>query len=328
MGTNAAEEEAVYELEEGANDDDSTLPDYNQGSDQNLDTIQEEPAAESTEDPAAETSNNDVEEYGEKVQKRIKKLTRKLRDAERERDSAFQYAQGVQHEMQTHNQQLRGQMENRTDQLFDQYTQNVDTKLDSAKIKYVKAHEDGDVTAMMGAQEEIAQASVEKENLRRVAVKRGNKPPQQFAQQQQATMNPQVQQQQFAQQAQQAQPDEGAESWAEENEWFGSDKVMTYAAMGLHRDLTESEGIDPKSDLYYNELNKRMRESFPHKFESQSNGNENGQTAKPNQTVAGATRSRQPSQNKKVRLTQSEVRMANRLGVPLEDYAKHVKRGN
>lgn len=259
---------------------------------------------------------NEVEQYGKNVKKRIDKLTYQVREAERREQAAIQYAQGLQKEIEQKN-HLQNQVQTKDDALFGQYSQNVDTNLEVAKENYKRAHESGDVDALIEAQQVISRLSVEKENLRRVAAKR--KRAAEIAKQQ---SHPQFQQQgapqqQQPQQVQQQAPvDPKAEEWAEKNEWFGNDEAMTFAAFGIHRKLL-TEGVDPSSDLYYNKLDEELKATFPSKL-----GNTNTPSHK-RQTVAGANRSSGNGRSNKVQLSQSEIAIANKLGVPLERYAKY-----
>jgi hypothetical protein len=189
-----------------------------------------------------------------------------------------------------------------------------------AKENYKRAHAEGDVDLMMEAQSELAKYSVEMENLRRVAAKRTRQQAQNVERQQRPQ---QIQQLMYQQQAaKQPEVDEKAQAWAEENDWFGKDEVMTYAAFGIHRKLVE-EGVDTTSDLYYNRLNSELKSNFPKKFSSSDS------RTMPHQQVAGASRTgRASGSDNKIKLTRSQVDIANRLGVPLSEYAKFLKRGN
>jgi len=296
------------------------------------DNKQQEPAAEaertteaSAEEDHEESSTNaddEVEQYSKKVQKRISKLTHKLREAERREQAAIQYAQGVQEQLGQQSNQLQNQVRTKDEALFTQYVKNIDGQLEIAKENYKKAHDVGDVDALMEAQTDLSRYSVEKENLKRVATKRKRSAQQQRPQQQQQQMQQQVPPQ--TQQAPQAPApvDEKAQEWAESNEWFGKDEVMTYAAFGIHKKLLE-EGVDPTSDLYYNRLNSELKTNFPTKL-----GNTNIESDAPpkHQQVAGASRTgKATNRGNKVKLTPSEVSIANKLGVPLEQYAKYKK---
>ena len=305
---NAAEQEELeLELPEGEVD--------NSEADVSLEAVEEAPTEEvqeeeprlSAEDRLKKMMEDDDElrEYGDGVQKRIDKLTYKYREAERREQAALEYARGVQAQLDAQKQQ--NQQQDQT--LFTEYTNRIDTQLEQAKAQYKAAFDSGDPDALAEANAHLARLSVEQENLRRVKTQRERAAEQPVSQQQyQQPQQPQAP----------ARPDPRAEEWAEKNSWFGEDEAMTYAAFGIHRNLVERERVDPSSDAYYTELDKRMREAFPHKFQ---------QSNRPVQTVASASRgnAKQGGRNK-VKLSPSEIAIANRLGVPLEEYAKYVKR--
>ena len=247
--------------------------------------------------------DDELREYGDGVKKRIDKLTYKYREAERREQAALEYAQAVQAQLEE--QKRLGKTQDAT--LFNEYVTRIDTQLDQAKAQYKAAFDSGDPEAIAEANQVLARLAVEQENLRRVKTRRE----QEAARPQAAYQQPQP----TAPQAP-ARPDPKAEEWAEKNSWFGSDEAMTYAAFGIHRNLVEREGVDPSSDSYYAELDKRMRDAFPHKFKSSN---------RPVQAVASATRSGAKQSARKVKLSPSQIAIANRLGVPLEEYAKYVK---
>jgi len=294
MPTNAAEE---LELELPEEEVENSAADV---SDEVTDEVvaEEEPDAESRVRQFLE-SDDELKAYGDGVQKRIDKLTYKYREAERREQAAIEYAQAVQAQLEEQKRHSKGQDET----LFNEYTNRIDTQLAQAKSNYKSAFDSGDPDAITEANQELARLAVEQENLRRVRARR-----------EQAAQQP-VYQQQPHRPAAPPKPDPKAEMWAEKNSWFGEDEAMTYSAFGIHRNLVEREGIDPSSDEYYTELDKRMREAFPHKF----------QKSRPVQTVASANRGAKQSA-RKVKLSSSEIAIANRLGVPLEEYAKYVKR--
>lgn len=291
-------------------EEDNTAADLEiEASDQLSEAQAVEEAPASAEDRVKEflDTDDELKEYGDGVQKRIDKLTYKYREAERREQAAIEYAQGVQAQLQQHQVQADAQLKQQDATLFNEYGSRVDSELEQAKAAYKAAFDSGDPDAIVEANQELSRLSVEQENLRRVKVRRD-----------QAEQAPPPPMQQYAPppvpQAPPA-PDTKAEAWAEKNDWFGQDEAMTYAAFGIHRNLVEQEGIDPTSDTYYTELDKRVHEAFPHKFQS---------SARPVQTVASAQRSSKPQNARKVKLTQSQVAIANRLGVPLEEYAKYV----
>ncbi len=267
--------------------------------------------------PAVETevqtaSSDEMDDYGNKVQSRIDKLTKRLREAERREQAAVQYAQGVQKEAQT--QAIRS---NQLDTGYvTEFADRVEAQMTQAKNELKQAMDLGDVDKQVEAQAKISRLSIEEE--RAASHKAQRERLQQEMQAQGVDPNqPQMPQQPMPRQpAPPRQPDPKAKDWAEKNEWFGTDEPMTLTSFSIHRKLME-EGFDPQSDSYYNEVDKRMRDTFPHKFEQQ---------VSPSQTVASANRAA-PGKARKgsVRLTPSQVAIAKKLGVPLSEYAKYVK---
>jgi|TARA_A100001391_G_scaffold124680_1_gene85006 hypothetical protein len=267
--------------------------------------------------PAVETevetaSSEEMDDYGQKVQTRIDKLTKRLREAERREQAAVQYAQGVQKEAQ--------QQAARSNQIdtgyVTEFADRVEAQMTQAKNELKQAMDLGDVDKQVEAQSKISRLSIEQE--RAASHKAQRERLQQEMQAQGVDPNqPQMPQQPMPRQpAPPRQPDPKAQAWAEKNEWFGTDEPMTLTSFSIHRKLME-EGFDAQSDSYYNEVDKRMRETFPHKFEQQ---------VSPSQTVASANRAA-PGKARKgsVRLTPSQVAIAKKLGVPLQEYAKYVK---
>ena len=248
-----------------------------------------------------------VEEYSEGVKKRIAKLTKKMREAERQKEEALRYAHSVKQE--------RDQFQTQATSLDKNYATEMEGRISSsiaaAQAKLAAARQNEDSKAEVEALTSISQLGYEQGKL--------------------AELKTQHQMQETAAKEQPVQPtrqpmqqaparDPKAEAWAEENEWFGKDNAMTYTAFDLHRKLTEEEGMDPQSDDYYREVDRRIRLEFPHKFDRPV---EEKQTTKPTQNVASATRSTK-SGRKQVRLTSSQVAIARKLGVPLEEYAKQL----
>ena len=258
-------------------------------------------------------SQGEMDDYGKKVQSRIDKLTKKLRESERREQAAIEFAQGLQQE-QTKLQQKTRQLDTG---YVNEFASRVEAQTAEAKKQLKDAMDTGDIDAQVEAQQKIARLAVDadrakksldqRERLKKEMEARGVDPNQ-----------PQMPTQQAQPQAPQpaAPPDPKAENWAEKNDWFGTDEPMTLTSFSIHRKLVE-EGFDTKSDEYYSEIDKRMRETFPHKFE---------QVSTPTQTVAPATRSTQLAKRQgTVRLTPSQVAIAKKLGVPLSEYAKYVK---
>jgi len=266
------------------------------------------PEPEKTEDEQPSTDKGEHEEYSEKVNKRISKLVGKLRESERREDAALKYAQGLKGKQD----QLENQLTNLNQSYVVQAENASTSQVEEAKLRLKKAIEEGDVNAQADAQTTLARASldaerakIQKEHLANQAEKFKQQPPSPH--------------QEYYQQAP-PQPDEKAQSWAGENKWFGQDEAMTYTAFAIHRKLVEQEGYDPKSNEYYGEIDRQIREQFPHKFEVEKS------KKTVDQTVAPAVKSATSKHGKRtVRLTPSQVAIAKKLGVPLEEYAKYVK---
>ena len=268
--------------------------------------------------PAVETevetaSSEEMDDYGHKVQSRIDKLTKRLREAERREQAAVQYAQGVQKEAQT-----QAARSNQIDTGYvTEFADRVEAQMAQAKNELKQAMDLGDVDKQVEAQAKISRLSIEEE--RAASHKAQRERLQQEMQAQGVDPNqPQMPQQPMPRQpAPPRQPDPKARDWAEKNEWFGTDEPMTLTSFSIHRKLME-EGFDPQSDSYYSEVDKRMRDTFPHNFEDNK--------VSPSQTVASANRAA-PGKARKgsVRLTPSQVAIAKKLGVPLSEYAKYVK---
>jgi len=260
-----------------------------------------------TEAPVSEDDSFDRAENA--TQKRIDRLTKKMREAERRESEALNFAKQVQGESQ----QLKSRMANLdTSYVNDEYTNRVNTQLTQAEQEYARAMEMGDSQAAVEANRKLTSLSIENDRASQAKMQ------QERANAQRAQQPQQQQQPQQPQQQEIRRPDRKAESWAEKNEWFGQDDAMTYAAFGIHKTLVEEEGFDPKSDDYYNELDSRISSKF--------NTTSNNTSRRAVQTVAGVSRQTSGrSSGKKVRLTPSQVAIAKKLGVPLTEYAKYVK---
>ena len=237
--------------------------------------------------------------------KRIDRLTKLRREAERREQDALKYAESVKAEME----QLKARMENLDQGYVQEYSSRVAAEMQQAEANLKQAISIGDTDAAVAAQKQLASLAIAEDRARQAQVQHERRQPEETP-----VPQPQAQPQQQAQRA-----DPKAEEWAEKNDWFGKDNTMTYAAFGIHKELVENEGFDPQSDEYYTELDKRIAEEFPHKFETNST-----QSNRPVQTVASASRTAKSSGPKKVKLTPSQVAIAKKLGVPLEDYAKQV----
>jgi len=265
--------------------------------------------SESEEKESQHTADADdnFEKAESATQKRIDRLTKKMREAERQREEALTYAKNVQTEAET----LKSRMSALDTNYVNEYSTRVETQTTAAEEKLARAIEIGDTSGVVEAQRMITKLAIENDRAQQARIQQ-----ERYAQQVQAQRELQVQSPMPQQQPRR--PDRKAEEWAAKNDWFGNDEAMTYAAFGVHKKLVEQEGFDPQADEYYNELDRRMREEFPHKL--------NGGSKRPAQTVASVSRNTSGrSSGRKVRLTPSQVAIAKKLGVPLEEYAKYVK---
>ena len=246
-------------------------------------------------------------EYSEKVQKRIKRLTFQAKEAERRERAAVEYAKGLKNKYET----IEKKFEDTDTNYLKEYDARIDSEREKAKSELKVALDSQDADQIMEAQDKLTKLSVEKE---KVSMSLASK----------ETKKKEVESQPAeAKDIEQPQPQisRRAQDWASENEWFGTDRVLTSAAMGIHEDLL-GEGIDAETDEYYNQINKRMKEYFPQKFATST---EEKTKAAPVQNVASV--SRRSGGRKSVKLTKSQVVIAKKLGVPLEEYAKYVKEG-
>ena len=256
-------------------------------------------------------SSSEVEDYGKKVQSRIDKLTKRAREAERREQAAVQYAQGVQRDAQ----EIKSRAQQVDSGYVAEYGDRVEAQITQAKRELKEAMDLGDTEKQVDAQTKLSRLAIEeeraashkaqRERLRQEMEARGVDPRQ-----------PQMPQQPYPQQRPAPRPpDPKAEDWANKNEWFGQDEPMTLTSFSIHRKLVE-EGFDTTSDSYYNEIDKRMKDTFPHRFDKVS----------PTQAVSSVNRSAGPGRRKgTVRLTPSQVAISKKLGVPLSEYAKYVK---
>ena len=254
---------------------------------------------------ATPVEEDELDKVSDSVQKRIDKLTYKMREAERQRDEAVNYAQNI----HTDNFQLKEKLKNSDSSLFKEYDNRIQSDVERAKSNLKDAQELGDGDAIATATENLSRSAAESENLKRLS-----------AQQQ---LRQQRVEQQVAQAPSQPQappaPDPKAEAWASKNKWFGDDQAMTFAAFGVHKELVE-QGMDPSSDDYYVQVDSRMQEYFPQKFSNEQ--------SRPVQQVAASSRGATGKKNaRKIKLTPSQVAIAKRLNVPLEEYAKHIEPG-
>lgn len=244
----------------------------------------------------------DVEAQSESVKRRIDKLTYRLREAERREQAALDYARGLRGEVDTH--KSRAEILDKT--LVQEFDNRLRAQEVLAKEKLKQSIDMNDVDGQINAQHMLANLAVENDRLRSQKMRR-----------QHEESRPQVVEPQYSPPAPENRPDPKAEDWAERNSWFGTDEIMTQAAMHLHRKLVESEGYDPRSDDYYVELDKRVKNEFPHKFQ------QGRQVSSP---VASARGNQRTDGKRQVKLTPSEVSIAKRLGVSLEEYARHAQK--
>jgi len=240
------------------------------------------------------------------TQKRIDRLTKKMREAERREQEAIKYAQAVQTEAQT----LRQRMSSLDTNYVNEYTSRVNTQIEQAENTLARAMEMGDSKATVEAQRTLTNLAIQQDRANQAKAQQDRVAQQKTEPQQQAVQQPQAP-------AAPKRPDPKAETWAMKNSWFGQDEAMTYAAFGIHKKLVEDEGFDPASDDYYTELDRRISSKFVNAG--------NTVNKRPAQTVVGASRTPSGRSGKKVRLTPSQVAIAKKLGVPLSEYAKYVK---
>ena len=270
----------------------------------------EEVSAEEAEEKPAEENKEELSEYSEGVQKRIAKLTRKMREAERQKEEAIHYARTVKDNAT----KIKNRYDNLDVNYAKEFERRVTTNLEATKQKLAQAINAGDIDKQVEAQTELSQLSMEASKLARVKELQeasAKAPP--------VNRDPQMAPQQPQQQPPPP-PDPKAEAWASKNKWFGTDNAMTYTAFDIHKNLVEQEGFDPFTDEYYSEVDKRIRLDFPHKFGKVPETT----TEQPVQNVASAKRSATKGRRKTVRLTPSQVAISKRLGVPLEEYAKQL----
>jgi len=270
---------------------------------------EEETQPEKVEAKTEEPKKDELQEYSDSVQKRIAKLTKKWREAERQKEEALHYAKSVLTDKEKAEQKL-----SKIEPSFLKTTEDgIKSGLEAAKSKLAAAREAGDINAEVEAQSLISEYAYKQAKFVEAKAEQEeiNKSRETEVRQPEVNLD--------RRQVAQGTPDPKAEDWASKNSWFGRDTAMTYTAFDLHKKLTEEEGYDPQSDEYYQEIDKRIRLEFPQKFAT----NEVKETAKPVQTVASAKRSTK-SGRKTVRLTPSQVAIAKKLGVPLEEYAKQL----
>ena len=276
-----------------------------------VEEVQEETKPVEAEPQKEESKEDELKKYSEGVQKRIAKLTRKMREAERQKEEAIQFADRAKKEKED----LQNRFSKLDKSYVDEFESRVTTNMEAARSALRTAIEAQDVDAQVKAQEQIATLTADAARLASLKTLKDEQP-----KSKEVNVTPQRTERA-------AQIDPKADAWASDNPWFGNDSAMTYTAFDVHKVLVEKEGFDPQSDEYYAEIDKRMRLEFPHKFDTV--GDNSTEKAKPAQTVASARRPANTGRKKTVRLTPSQVAIAKRLGVPLEEYAKqlNVKEG-
>jgi len=269
-----------------------------------------EVAEDQQEEVEAQSKEDELSDYSKSVQQRISKITHKYREEESARKSAVAFAEDVKKQ----NDELRKRLEQLDQSYVGEFGTRIESQIESAKQAYQKAYDEGDAEQMFEAQKNLSKLALDQAQLEQARKRQETE----SARREQAVEAPV--QQQPAQQP--AAPDPKAEAWASKNDWFGTDQTMTYAAFGIHRQLIEDEGFDPTSDEYYTELDSRVRKEFPHKFKEATRGD-----AGPRVASAESSASKAPSQKgrRTVKLTPSQIAIAKRLNVPLEEYAKYVK---
>ena len=302
------EEKPEAEIE--TKEDSSPAPQAEETKEEKVEASDEKQEAEKKQESKPEEKKEELETYSKDVQRRIAKLTKKWREAERQKDEALSFAKN-QKEAKEKLQKKYSKVEQAG---VKDREQRITSGLQAAAAKLAAAKEAGDLAAEVEANKEIARLGYEEARLNEAKA----------AYEDMAKAEPKETEIPKVSPQQTAQPDPKAESWGARNKWFGTDTAMTYTAFDLHKKLVDEEGYDPASDEYYSEIDKRIRLEFPNKFDNTSYKVQEN-TAKPTQIVASAKRSVNKSGRKTVRLTPSQVAIAKKLGVPLEEYAKQIK---
>ena len=264
-----------------------------------------------SEEKPSKENEDELSDYSKRVQKRIKALTDKNKDEIQKSQEAIRYAQQVKEE----NEKLKQRIQGLDQGYLSEYGTRIESQLAAAKQLYKEAHDAGDADKLFNAQETLSKIAIEQERYR-VAKDRNDRAKEIKSEPVASTQQQQPQQQPAVE------PDPKASSWAEKNTWFGENEIMTQAAFTIHRQLVEEEGFDPKADEYYSEIDRRMREEFPQRFSSASR--KNGGSVKVASADTSASRNSK-SGRRTVKLSPSQIAIAKKLGVPLEEYAKYVK---
>jgi len=325
------EEKKTVDIDTSGPDVDIDLPEEKKEETGGIADIQVEEVKETTESETDKTYENEretkleeggevekkegkeddkLEEYSKGVQSRIAKLTRKMREAERREKAALEYAKAVEAKRQT----TETKFSKVNEDYVKQFENRVKDGLDSAQKQLATAIENSDAAAQIEANKKIAALSIDEARLNALKEQQTTTKEVSAPKLSDANTLPESTPQNSPT------PDPRAEEWAANNSWFGKDRAMTYTAFEIHKDLTEREGFDPQTDEYYAEVDKRIRVEFPHKFDTKET-----QTSKPTQNVASVKRTAVRQGKQTVRLTSSQVAIAKKLGVPLEEYAKQIK---
>ena len=303
------------EFNVGDEEQEATVEMNEDGSEATLASAEEAPVVEEEVEQKAEApKSEDLDNYSDKVKKRIDKLTARLRETQRREEAAIEYAKSVQQQVEELQQRF-----NKTDtERLGEAKNRVETQVTALKHIIKKAREEGDIDTETEAQQRLTTIVWEQQQLAKTLQEREF----QAQQPQQPREQPEILR------PRRAEPDPRAEEWAENNPWFGQNTVMTHAVWGLHKDLIQKEGFDPTTNEYYDEIDRRMRTLFPQEFQiDEAPAQQTNRNSRPVQTVAPATRSSgiNSSARRSVRLKPSQVAIAKKLGVPLEEYAKYVK---
>ena len=282
-------------------------------SEEEQDIVVEEPEQQEEEKApvAAQPEETELDSYSKGVQSRIKKLTEKYRQEERDKSEAVR----VSTQLLEENKKLKSRVQALDTGYLSEYGSRIESQTDAAKRVYKEAYEAGDTDKMLEAQQALSNIAIETQRYNTAKARADQQARVQVQQQEQAAQQP------VQQPVQQQKADPRAQDWATKNEWFGQDKIMTAAAFALHSQLTDDEGFDPSSDEYYTEVDRRIRAEFPHKFQTAKKSGGGSQVASAGNS---ASRSTKPGR-RSVKLSHSQVAIAKKLGVPLEEYAKYVK---
>ena len=306
------EKEKVEEVEEEGQE--IELPEEVSEDAPAMETKEEEKPEEEVKESEKEETD-ELDNYSDSVKKRISKLTSKFREEERQRQAAIEYAEAVKKQ----NEELQSRLSKLDTTYVGEFDSRVQSQSIAAKEAYRKAVEDNDVDAMYEAQQNISRIALEEARLNQIKQQREEQAKIQEANGAAPAPAPA---QPSATPPPPPKPDPKAEEWAQKNTWFGQDQTMTYAAFGLHKQLIEEEGFDATSDEYYTELDNRIRTEFPHKFQETQKKSSGPRVASAGTT---ASKSSSPKGRRTVKLTPSQIAIAKRLNVPLEEYAKYVK---